>query len=161
MSDHPTQYRPNVGLVVINAQGQAWLGKRHGSVFEFAWQFPQGGVDEGEALEVAARRELQEETGIVNVTYLGQTKDWIYYDFPPEVLAQKKIGKNFKGQKQIWFLYRFEGRDEEIDLSAHHEVEFDQWIWCDLDQVVDRVVPFKRDSYIKVLDELRPLLSSL
>lgn len=151
-------YRPNVGIVVLNHENKVWIGKRHGTSHDFSWQCPQGGVDEGEELEVAARRELFEETGIGTVEYIGRTKEWVYYDFPPEVRARRKIGKDFKGQKQIWFLYRFHGEDSEINLEAHHEIEFEAWEWCVIDGMIERVISFKRDSYRAVFEELAHLI---
>lgn len=145
------QYRPNVGVVVFNTKGQVWLGRRLGTEGPFNWQFPQGGVDEGEDFEAAAMRELYEETGLKSVALLDRTEDWVYYDFPPEVLKQGRIGKNFKGQKQLWFAFRFTGVDSEVDLMAHGEPEFSDWEWCDIDNVLDRVVSFKRGSYAEVI----------
>ncbi len=153
----PTEYRPNVGIVVFNRDGRVWLGHRHGFGGDHAWQFPQGGIDAGEDLEAAARRELYEETGMRSVELIGRTRDWMTYDFPPEVLAQGKIGRNFKGQKQIWFAFRFTGEDGEIDLEVYHEPEFARWEWCELDRVIDRVVGFKRDSYRQVIAEFAGL----
>ena len=103
-------------------------------------------------------RELYEETGIRSVEIAARTVDWIYYDFPPEVLAQGRIGLNFIGQKQVWYAMRFTGNDSEIDLTAHHEQEFSRWEWCSLDRVIDRVVHFKRDSYRQVIAELSAVI---
>ncbi|WAC47458.1 RNA pyrophosphohydrolase [Asticcacaulis sp. SL142] len=157
--DHLKAYRPNVGIVVVNRDGKVWLGHRFGMTGAYVWQFPQGGVDDGEELEPAAKRELYEETGMTSVELIGRTQDWVIYDFPPEVLAQKKIGRNFRGQKQIWFAYRFLGDDSEVNLQAHGEQEFEAWEWCDLDKVMDRVVSFKRESYRAVIDTFKPLIT--
>jgi putative (di)nucleoside polyphosphate hydrolase len=159
MTSDLSQYRPNVGLVVFNADNRVWIGHRLGMTSDNSWQFPQGGVDAGEDLEAAALRELYEETGIRSVSFLGRTQDWIVYDFPPEVLANNKIGRQFKGQKQIWFAYRFTGEDSEIDLMAHGEQEFGRWEWCELERVLDRVVHFKRKSYRTVIAEFQSLIT--
>jgi putative (di)nucleoside polyphosphate hydrolase len=144
-----SRYRPNVGVVLFHADGRVWLGRRAGTPGPHNWQFPQGGVDAGEDLEPAARRELAEETGAVSVSLLARTPDWVLYDYPPEVLASKR-GRGFAGQKQVWFAFRFEGQDSEFDLAAHHQVEFDAWRWGYLAEAPDLVVPFKRAAYESV-----------
>jgi len=149
-------YRPNVGVVLFAPDGRVWLGRRAGTPGPLNWQFPQGGLDPGESLEAAARRELAEETGVRTVSMLGQTEDWIAYDFP-EGYAGSKAARGWKGQKQKWFAFRFEGDDSEIDLGAHDaDVEFDAWRWCDLDSALDLVVPFKREAYRQVVEAFRP-----
>jgi len=151
-SDPGPEYRPNVGVVLFNPEGLAWLGHRQGEKDPLSWQFPQGGVDPGEDLETAARRELHEETGVRSARLLGQTQGWLAYDFPPEVLAQKKRARGFKGQKQIWFAFEFQGEESEIDLNAHDEVEFDAWRWAPLAEAPGAVAAFKRPVYLKVVD---------
>jgi putative (di)nucleoside polyphosphate hydrolase len=152
LGDPGPDYRPNVGVVLFNAQGLTWLGHREGESDRLSWQFPQGGVDPGEDLEVAARRELHEETGIRSVRVLGRTHGWLSYDFPPDLLAHKNRTRGFKGQKQVWFAFQFEGDDSEIDLYAHGEVEFDAWRWTPLVEAPETVAAFKRPVYLKVVD---------
>ncbi|RZJ86239.1 MAG: RNA pyrophosphohydrolase [Brevundimonas sp.] len=143
------RHRPNVGVVLFHPDGRVWYGRRAGSTSEHAWQFPQGGVDDGEDLESAARRELQEETGVVSVEPLARTDGWIAYDFP-EGYGGSKQARGFLGQKQVWFAYRFSGDESEIDLEAH-EVEFDAWRWGRLSEACDLIVPFKRPAYEQVV----------
>ena len=147
----PDPYRPNVGVVLFNRDGLVWYGRRHATPGPWNWQFPQGGVDEGEDLEAAALRELREETGVVSVQPLGRTQDWILYDFPPEAMNNAKAWRGFKGQKQQWFAYRFTGEDSEVDLDAHGEIEFDAWRWGPLSDACDLIVPFKRAAYEQVV----------
>lgn len=149
-------YRPNVGVVLINRQGLVWLGRRAGSTGAHIWQFPQGGVDKGEDLFDAARRELAEETGVVSTELLGRTADWVAYDFPSGFTGSK-IAKGWKGQRQVWFALRFTGEDSEVNLEAHLPAEFDAWRWADIDEAPEVVVPFKREAYATVVRAFRPL----
>jgi putative (di)nucleoside polyphosphate hydrolase len=139
-------HRPNVGIVLFNREGLVWYGRRAGTPGPYNWQFPQGGVDPGEDLLDAARRELAEETGVVTTSLLGRTQGWIAYDFPPD-----HGRKGWQGQKQVWFALRFDGEEAEINLAAHHHVEFDAWRWGQLDEAVDLIVPFKREAYAQVV----------
>ncbi len=151
------RYRLNVGIVVFNRAGKVWLGRRvDGKGEQQIWQFPQGGVDGKEDLLDAARRELQEETGIRSVSLIARAPGWITYDFP-EGFNGSKAMKGFAGQTQAWFAFRFDGEDPEIDLNAHHQVEFDQWRWADLAEAPNLVVPFKHDAYLKVVEAFAPI----
>jgi putative (di)nucleoside polyphosphate hydrolase len=151
-------YRPNVGIALFNAPGRVLIGRRfRGDGPEIIlpgleWQMPQGGVDEGEDLREAALRELWEETGVKNVTYLDDT-DWLAYDFPPyDGPSTHRLAK-FRGQRQKWFALRFVGRDDEIDPITPRNgqpAEFDSWRWERLDRLADLVVPFRREVYREV-----------
>lgn len=144
-------YRPNVGVVLFNRDGRVWYGRRAHTPGPWNWQFPQGGVDDGEDLEAAARRELEEETGVSSVERIGQTEDWILYDFPPEAMNSPKAWRGFIGQRQKWFAFRLTGPESEIDLNRHDEIEFDAWRWGDLSEACDLIVPFKRAAYEQVV----------
>ncbi len=149
-------YRPNVGVVLLHADGRVWLGRRAGMTGPHNWQFPQGGVDAGEDLEAAARRELREETGATSVTLLGRTHEWRAYDFPPHH-QRSKAARGWLGQKQMWFAFRFLGEESEFDLAGHDEIEFDAWRWARLDETLATVVPFKRSAYRHVIAAFRHL----
>jgi putative (di)nucleoside polyphosphate hydrolase len=139
-------YRPNVGVVLFHPDGRVWLGRRVYTHGPHNWQFPQGGVDDGEDLEAAARRELAEETGVRRITFLGRTEGWIAYDFPENHRGPKAF-RGWRGQKQVWFAFRFDGEETDIDLQAHGEPEFDDWRWGYLEEAPELIVPFKRAAY--------------
>ena len=156
-----TQLRPNVGIVLIAKTGKVWLGRRARTPAPYNWQFPQGGIDAGEGDLDAAIRELREETGVRSARLLARTRDWIGYEFPPEHQGSK-IGKGWRGQKQIWFALAFEGDDAEIDLHAHgDDIEFDDWRWAELDEALNEVIDFKRDVYRQVVQAFRPLVERI
>ncbi|HEX3365118.1 RNA pyrophosphohydrolase [Phenylobacterium sp.] len=144
-------YRPNVGVVLFHQDGRVWLGRRAHTPGPHNWQFPQGGVDPGEDLETAARRELAEETGATAATFLDRTHDWIAYDFPANHGGAKAL-RGWKGQKQVWFAFRFEGQDADFNLVAQHPPEFDAWRWAFLDEAAELIVPFKKAAYQRVVD---------
>ncbi|MBZ8131935.1 RNA pyrophosphohydrolase [Afifella sp. IM 167] len=149
-------YRPCVGLVVFNPDGFVFLGRRKGgeeSVAQgFAWQMPQGGMDEGENAQEAAVRELWEETGMRTVTLLAEAPLWWSYDLPEELCRSAWKGR-YRGQTQKWFAFRFEGDESEIDIGPRdgHPQEFTEWRWERLDRTPDLVIPFKRDVYRQVV----------
>ena len=159
----PLPYRPCVGIMVLNASGHVWVGRRlveEQGEMEGAtalWQMPQGGIDKGEDPLAAAHRELYEETGIRSVQLLGETSGWIDYDLPPHLVGIALKGK-YRGQTQKWFAFRFEGEESEIAINpppGGHSAEFDAWDWKPMDEVLALVVPFKRGVYDQVVAEFR------
>src|SRR5271154_3456183 len=157
-------YRPCVGIMLLNRQGLVFIGRRknrrsniHGS--DYDWQMPQGGIDQGEDAYDAAQRELQEETNVSSTRLLAEAPDWYTYDLPQGAVKTTWRWR-FRGQRQKWFALRFEGSDSEIDIKspaggAHPE--FDAWRWEKMDRLAGLVVPFKRDVYERVVEVFRHL----
>ena len=153
-------YRPCVGTMVLNRAGRVFIGRRtegpeHIDMVH-AWQMPQGGIDPGEDPWPAALRELYEETSIRSVERLGEIADWLSYDLPPDLVGQAWKGK-YRGQTQKWYALRFTGDDSEIDIATPggggHEPEFVEWRWEPMRNLPELVVPFKRATYERIVEE--------
>jgi putative (di)nucleoside polyphosphate hydrolase len=156
-------YRACVGQMVINAQGLVWVGRRADIAGDAEgqgdwWQMPQGGIEPGEDPATAARRELSEETGIRSVEEMAELSRWVTYDVPAELIGVAWGGK-YRGQKQKWFAYRFSGSNDEISIAAlpGHDPEFIEWRWAPVEDLLVRIVPFKREVYRQVLEEFAAL----
>ncbi len=148
-------FRSNVGIVLVNQQDQVFWAKR---LRRDAWQFPQGGIHEGETPEQTLFRELEEEVGLKasHVTILGRTSHWLKYRIPGRML--RKAEPVCVGQKQLWFLLRLEAEDAYIKLDHSHKPEFDDWQWVSYCYPLRQVIAFKRDVYRRALAELAPYL---
>lgn len=143
-------YRPCVGVMLLNRQGQVFVGQRLDSTLE-AWQMPQGGIDPGEAPLDTAVRELGEETGISpdKVEVIAEAPGEFTYDLPPDLIG-KVWGGKYRGQTQRWFLFRFLGEDGDVRIETAHP-EFRAWRWADPQDLTTLIVPFKRALYEEVL----------
>jgi len=156
---HPSglPYRPGVGIMLLNAANEVFVGQRLDSKLE-AWQMPQGGIDPGEAPIDTAFRELAEETGITKATLLAEANEWLYYDLPDELIGTIWKGR-YAGQRQKWFAMRFTGTEADINIATAHP-EFRSWRWSTVTELSDLIVPFKRDLYEAVLAEFAGLLTA-
>jgi putative (di)nucleoside polyphosphate hydrolase len=152
-------YRPCAGMMVINRAGLVFIGRRTDGPEHVdathVWQMPQGGIDEDEDAYEAALRELYEETSIRSVQKLGEIAEWLTYDLPGEVAKKAWKGK-YRGQKQKWYALRFTGKESEINIDdpgGGHEPEFVEWRWVEMRELPGLVIPFKRETYERVVKE--------
>ena len=148
--------RKCVGIVVLNKENKVFVGKRRDNPID-KWQMPQGGVNNGENLIDAMRRELKEETGIKNFEILNEINDWFEYELPDYLLGKIWKGK-YRGQKQKWFVLRFLGDDNEIDLG-NIKPEFIEWKWLDIDMLTGVIVEFKRNVYKKLVPKIKKIIN--
>ena len=157
MKTNPKDYRPNVGMMIINQKKEILVGKRIDHPSEF-WQMPQGGIDAKEIPSIAALREMEEEVGIKEnkVELLTESQDWYYYSIPSDLAKTLWKGK-YKGQRQKWFLYQFKGTDKDINIHTEHP-EFSDYKWVTKDFLVPNIVPFKKDIYEKLLVDFQDYL---
>ncbi len=153
----PENYRPNVGIMIVNQNGQIWMGKRiNANDSNYCWQMPQGGIDAGETPIQAAWRELHEETGLdkASVDFFVESSDWLCYTFPSWIKRPP-----FIGQCQKWFLFRFTGQDSDFKFDCHpEEIEFSAFQWVEPDMAPQMVIPFKKEVYEKIIREFKPFL---
>jgi len=148
--------RLGVGIVLLNSDNKVFVGKRIDNPVNF-WQMPQGGVDDNENLLYAANRELKEETGVESVKFIKEIDNWLTYELPKNLLGKIWKGK-YRGQKQKWFIMRFVGDEEEINIKTKN-AEFKEWKWIDVNQLLNVVVRFKHDVYKTIVKELNILLN--
>ncbi|PRY78220.1 putative (di)nucleoside polyphosphate hydrolase [Yoonia maritima] len=150
-------YRPCVGIMLANTRGHIFVGQRIDRDTD-AWQMPQGGVDKGEKTYDAALRELEEETGVTTnlVSLDAESEGLIPYDLPHDLVPNIWKGR-YRGQEQKWYLFRFHGTDDQINIVTEHP-EFSSWKWIPSNELVDAIVPFKRAVYAQVLEEFKDKL---
>jgi putative (di)nucleoside polyphosphate hydrolase len=157
-------YRPCVGIMLLNRDGLVFIGHRKSKKpqserTEHEWQMPQGGIDAGEEPYQAALRELLEETNVTSASFLAEAPDWLSYDLPQE-FAKKSWKGRYQGQRQKWFALRFDGDDSEINIhtpAGGQKPEFDDWRWEEMQHLTELIVPFKRQVYENVVEAFKHL----
>ena len=156
MKQNKLPLRLGVGIIVLNKENKVFVGKRRDNPIN-KWQMPQGGVDRGENLVNAMKRELKEETSIRSIEILKELEGWTEYELPDYLLGKIWRGK-YRGQKQKWFIVRFLGKDEEINLKTTHP-EFIEWQWLDIENLPSVIVHFKKKVYEKLLPVIKSFIN--
>ena len=155
MANHKLPMRTGVGIIVLNNNNQVFVGKRKDNPGD-KWQMPQGGVDKGEDFITAMRRELIEETSIKNIKILKEIQKMYQYELPKNLVGIIWKGK-FRGQRQKWFITKFLGKDDEINLDTQHP-EFIDWKWIDPQDLPEVIVDFKKKLYLNLLKEINQVI---
>ena len=155
MANHQLPMRTGVGIIVLNNNNQVFVGKRKDNPGD-KWQMPQGGVDKGEDFITAMRRELIEETSIKNIKILKEIQNMYQYELPDNLVGVIWKGK-FRGQRQKWFITKFLGKDDEINLDTQHP-EFIDWKWIDPKDLPEVIVEFKKKLYLNLLKEINQVI---
>jgi putative (di)nucleoside polyphosphate hydrolase len=155
MANHQLPMRTGVGIIVLNNNNQVFVGKRKDNPGD-KWQMPQGGVDKGEDFITAMRRELIEETSIKNIKILKEIHNMYQYELPNNLVGIIWKGK-FRGQRQKWFITKFLGKDDEINLDTQHP-EFIDWKWIDPKDLPEVIVDFKKELYLNLLKEINQVI---
>ena len=164
----PALYRPCVGIMMVNGAHHVFAGRRSDLPEQapFCWQMPQGGIEEGETPWSAALRELKEEVGTQNVSFIAESQNWYFYDFPtwlekPLFENQDQSSQPYQGQRQKWFMVRLIDQDEHLDLGVDlEEKEFSDWRWVPVHDLLSLVVPFKKEVYRNIIQEFAPYFPS-
>ena len=155
MANHQLPMRTGVGIIVLNNNNQVFVGKRKDNPGD-KWQMPQGGVDKGEDFITAMRRELIEETSIKNIKILKEIQNMYQYELPKNLVGIIWKGK-FRGQRQKWFITKFLGKDDEVNLNTKHP-EFIDWKWIDPQDLPEVIVDFKKKLYLNLLKEINQVI---
>jgi len=158
LSHEDLPYRPCVGIMLVNRDGLVFVGRRIDQTIE-GWKMPQGGIDDDETPLQAALREMKEEIGTDKADYLAEMDEWLTYDLPQHLLGVALHGR-YRGQRQKWIALRFTGEDGDINIRTA-EPEFGSWKWLALEALPRLIVPFKRDTYDKVISAFRSVAGPL
>lgn len=153
---NPDDYRKGVGIMLLNERGEVFVGQRYDSTAE-AWQMPQGGIDEGEDPQTTLFREMLEEIGTDKAEIIAENDGWLFYDLPTE-LQKRFWGGKYLGQMQKWFLLKFAGTDDDINIHTE-DAEFKDWKWVKPQELPAIIVPFKQELYKNLLEEFADYLS--
>jgi len=149
--------RLGVGIILLNNQNKVFVGKRIDNKKSNSWQMPQGGIDKNENFLQAAKRELEEETGVKTIKLIKEFKESLTYYLPKNLLGKIWKGR-YCGQKQKWFVMKFLGDDKEINIETENP-EFLEWKWIELDKITDVVVDFKLNLYIKIKEKVKEIIN--